>query len=121
VDNIILILIGIIAGLLVIIWLFYRLWQGAAARLRQVSFQKVSLSTKYGKMSEQFMPFLKDYPFDPHSFRFIGTPIDGIQFLDDKVVFVEFKTADGRLNPGQQNIKQLVENKKVEFFQFRIK
>jgi len=103
------------------IWLFYRLWQGAARRLAQVSFQKVSLSTKYGKMSEQFMPFLKDYPYDPQSFRFIGTPVDGIQFSDDKVVFVEFKAAAGKLNATQQRVREQVENKRVEWLEFRIK
>lgn len=120
-DNLILILIGIIAGLLLIVWLFYRFWQGTARRLAQVSFQKVSLSTKYGKMSEQFMPFLKDYPYDPQLFRFIGTPVDGIQFTDDGIVFVEFKTADGKLNATQQQIRDQVERKKIEWLEFRIK
>lgn len=120
-DNTIVILVSIIAGLLFIVWLFFQLWQGAGRRLRQVSFQKVSLSTKYGKMSEQFMPFLKDYPYDPQQFRFIGTPIDGIQFNDDTVVFMEFKAANSTLNPNQKRIKQLIENKRVEWREFRIK
>ncbi|MBI3260834.1 endonuclease [Candidatus Berkelbacteria bacterium] len=120
-DTTILILLGIIAGLLFMLWLFFQLWQSAGRRLRQVSFQKVSLSTKYGKMSEQFMPFLKDYPYDPQQFRFIGTPIDGIQFTEDTVVFVEFKAADSALNPTQKHIKELIENKRVEWLEFRIK
>ncbi|MBI3495241.1 endonuclease [Candidatus Berkelbacteria bacterium] len=116
-----LILIGIIAGLLLMVALFYNLWQGTSRRLRQISFQKVSLSTKYGKMAEQFMPFLKEYPYDPQNFRFIGTPVDGIQFNENKISFVEFKTADSALSSGQKRIRELVDNGKVEWLEFRIK
>lgn len=116
-----LILIGIIAGLAIMVALFYTLWQGASSRLRQVSFQKVSLSTKYGKMAEQFMPFLKEYPYDPQNFRFLGTPVDGIQFSEDKISFIEFKTADSRLSGNQQRIRELVDRGKIEWLEFRIK
>ena len=57
----------------------------------------------------------------PQSFRFLGTPIDGVQFEPDKVVFVEFKTADGKLSARQRQIRDLVDNDKVEFRQFRMR
>jgi predicted Holliday junction resolvase-like endonuclease len=81
---------------------------------------KQSLATKYGRLTEQFMPFMKDYPYDAQQFRFIGTPIDGVQFEPDKIVFVEFKSADGRLSAKQKAIKDLVLNKKVEFKEVRV-
>lgn len=82
--------------------------------------RKQSLSTKYGKMTEQFMPFLKTYPYDENNFRFLGTPIDGVQFNDDGIVFVEFKAAGSRMSPNQKKIKDLVEEKKVKFEEIRI-
>ena len=111
------IVILILIGLVII--LFY-LWKNAASRHADVSFAKQSLSSKYGKMSEQFMPFLKDYPYDPQNFRFLGSPIDGVQFCDDKIVFIEFKTNSSQLTPRQRQIAELVWNKKVEFEEHRL-
>jgi predicted Holliday junction resolvase-like endonuclease len=72
-------------------------------------------------MTEQFMPFMKDYPYDAQNFRFLGTPIDGVQFNDDGIVFVEFKSGDSRLSAKQKAIKDLVLNKKVEFREVRMR
>ena len=66
------------------------------------------------------MPFLKNYPYESSNFRFIGTPIDGIQFEDDKIVFVEFKVGDSRLTAKQEKIKDLINKKKVNWEEFRI-
>lgn len=87
---------------------------------RRLRFGKKSLSSKYGKMTEQFFPFMKDYPYSEQNFRFIGSPIDGVQFEDDKIVFVEFKSADSRMSKKQRKIKELVDKKKVEFEEVRI-
>ena len=89
--------------------------------LTDTKFQKQSLSVKYGKMAEQFIPFIRNYPYDKQNFRFIGTPIDGIQFENDKVIFLEFKIGDSKLSKKQQEIKKIVENQKVEFEELRIK
>lgn len=89
-------------------------------KLREVSFSKRSLSSKYGKTTEQFMPFINDFPYEPGNFRFIGTPIDGIQFEDDKIVFVEFKTNNSKLSEKQNKIRELVDRKKVEWQEFRV-
>lgn len=89
-------------------------------QLQDVLSKKQSLSTRYGKMTEQFMAFIDDYPYDEHNFRFIGTPIDGIQFENDKIVFMEFKTADSQMTPKQKAIKKLIEEGKVKFEEFRI-
>ncbi|MBI4896668.1 MAG: endonuclease [Candidatus Aenigmarchaeota archaeon] len=89
--------------------------------LRDTTSQKQSLSTKYGKMSEQFMPFLKEYPYDPNQFRFIGSPIDGIQFEQDKIIFVEFKTNTSALTQRQKEIQSAVKKGHIEFLEFRIR
>jgi predicted Holliday junction resolvase-like endonuclease len=100
--------------------LFFWLWRRASERHSEVAFQKSSLSSKYGKMTEQFMPFLKDYPFDPQNFRFIGSPIDGIQFDDDKIVFIEFKTATSRMSDKQKRIADLIGQRRVTFEEHRL-
>ncbi len=89
--------------------------------LRRLRFSKRSQSVKYGKFSEQFFPFIKDYPYDSRGFRFLGSPIDGVQFNDDKIVFVEFKVGSSKLNSSERKIKELVDSKKVYFEEFRIK
>ena len=84
-------------------------------KLDKLAFEKQSQASRYGKITEQFMPFLDSYPYDSSNFRFLGTPIDGIQFEEDKIIFMEFKTASGMLTEKQKQIKELVEKHKVYF------
>lgn len=63
---------------------------------------------------------MKYYPFNTNNFRFIDTPIDGIQFEDDMILFVRFNP-DGTPCTNEQNrIKSLLDNKKVGWFEFPI-
>ena len=111
--------IAVVLGLLLLLMLY--MYRRAWHELRSLKSSKQSLSTKYGRLTEQFMPFMKDYPYDSQQFRFIGSPIDGVQFEPDRVVFVEFKSGDSRLSARQKAIKDLVLNKKVEFREVRIR
>lgn len=115
-DSIVTI-ITILLGLTV---LFFLLWRRSVRILKEIKFAKASLSTKYGKMTEQFMPFLARYPYDPDRFRFIGSPIDGIQFEDDRIVLVEFKVSGSRPSINQNKIRDLVEKRRVVFEEFRL-
>ena len=110
----------VIIILSVLVILLFILWRRAMARHAEVAFSKNSLSSKYGKMTEQFMPFLKDYPYDPQNFRFLGTPIDGIQFENDKIILIEFKAADSKLTDRQKQIAEQVWQKRIEFEEHRI-
>ena len=89
-------------------------------RMHRLNFQKRSQSSKYGKMTEQFLPFIEMFPWDPANFRFLGSPIDGVQFEDDKVLFLEFKSSSSTLSSKQKNIKKLVDEKQVFFEEIRI-
>jgi predicted Holliday junction resolvase-like endonuclease len=82
-------------------------------------FRLRSGNVKHGKTMEQMMPFAKGYPYDPRGFRFIGDPVDGVQFNDDGVVFVEFKTGNAQLSDRQKKIKENIEKKKVWFREVR--
>lgn len=112
--------IQIIIFLSVLVVFFFYLWRRNKEMLAEVSFRKSSLSSKYGKMTEQFMPFLKDYPYDPCNFRFLGSPVDGIQFEEDKIVLIEFKSAGAVLSPRQRQIAELVRNRRIGFEEHRI-
>ena len=77
-----------------------------------------SLSTVYGRISEQWFPLMDRYPYDSQGFRFIGTPVDGVQFEEDRIVFCEFKTNQSALSPVQRQIRDLVQSGRVYWEEF---
>jgi predicted Holliday junction resolvase-like endonuclease len=113
--------IELILILMVLSLIFFMLWRNATKKLREVRYQKRSLSSKYGKITEQFLPFLDCYPYEPGNFRFIGTPIDGIQFEEDKIIFLEFKSGDSRLSKKQSNIRELIHDHQISFEEIDLK
>jgi hypothetical protein len=90
-----------------------------SARLDDSQFQNRSLSTTYGRITEQWFPLMNEYPYDPQGFRFLGSPLDGVQFEEDRIVFVEFKTNRSRLSEKQKRLKDLIERGEVYFEEFR--
>ena len=91
--------------------------QAAEERVKTVSQigRNRSLSTRYGQITEQFLPLVNAYPYDPKNFRFLGSPIDGVQFEEDKIVIVEFKAAGSKLSKKQKKIRDLIRSRKVDF------
>jgi predicted Holliday junction resolvase-like endonuclease len=77
-----------------------------------------SLSASYGRITEQWFPLMERYPYDSANFRFLGTPIDGVQFEEDRIVFVEFKSRKAELSAVQRRLKQLVQAGKVYWEEF---
>ncbi len=114
-------LITAIIILLLVIWILIRWIKKIKGDYLVLNNSKISQSVRYGKLSEQFLPFLENYPYDSSKFRFIGTPVDGVQFEENKVVLVEFKTADSKLSQKQKHIKNLVEEGKVEFLEYNLR
>ena len=86
-------------------------------RLRR---QKRGDDVRRGFTAEQWLPLAESYPWDPRGFRFLGAPIDGVQFEDDRVVLVEFKSGRSRLSDKQRRIRELVKGGKVEFREIRV-
>ena len=115
-------ILGLLAGFIAGVVLVYRkIASPLKKEKKRIEDRKRSLSSLYGKITEQFAPFMERYPHNPKNFRFIGSPIDGIQFEDDKIIFVEFKSSNSKLTEGQKKMKEIVENKKVEWFEFDVK
>jgi len=80
------------------------------------------LHERIGKLtSQQYHAFMKQYPYNPDNFRYIGDPIDGIQFEEDKILFVWFKTRKTIRTPEQDYIKNLLENGNVSWFEWSTK
>ena len=73
-----------------------------------------------GLMTEQWLPLTESYPWDPRGFRFLGAPIDGVQFEDDRIVLVEFKSGRSHLSERQRRIRDLVREGRVEFRELRV-
>lgn len=114
-------LIGIVVGLIAGIFLVYRTAVSPLHKKVEGSNKEQSCNTTYDKTVEQFDPMvLSNYPFEYENFRFIGDPIDGIQFEDDCILFVEFKKDQSKQNTAKDKIKKLVENGKIKWFEFKI-
>jgi predicted Holliday junction resolvase-like endonuclease len=114
-------ILGIMVVILIIILVFIlSSYFSLKDELAALQYLKRSQSVKYGQLTEQWIPFAKSFPYNSQNFRFIGKPIDGLTFEEDKVVFVEFKTNKSTLSSDQKKIKDLILDKKVEWFELKI-
>ncbi|MDP6671349.1 MAG: Holliday junction resolvase-like protein [archaeon] len=111
----------IILVLAVLVFILFKKASSLEAKLEETLFTKRSQSVKYGKITEQFVPFLDDLPFSAENFRFLGSPIDGVAFEQDEIILCEFKASDSGLSDIQKRIKKLVEEKKVKWLEFRLR
>lgn len=119
--EVVLALLLIIALLAALVILLYRRLSLLETKLTELASEKQSQSTRYGLLAEQWLPLSSEFPFDARNFRFIGSPIDGIVFEDDRIIFCEFKFANSKLTEKERRIKELVEKGKVEWFEFKAK
>jgi len=119
-------LILIILVVLVACWMF-KLYKAKTKQFdtlqekysKELHFRKSS-EVRLGKIGENLAPFVKGWPWDPKDFRFLGNPVDGVQFNDDEVIFVEIKTGKARLSKSQKYFKDLVKAGKVSFVTFKV-
>ncbi|HLK55141.1 MAG TPA: Holliday junction resolvase-like protein [Chthonomonadaceae bacterium] len=99
-------------------WYLRRRLEAALSLLERERTRQRSLSASYGRITEQWFPLMDRYPYDSAGFRFLGTPVDGVQFTDDKIVFVEFKSHRWELSAAQKRMRRLVETGKVTWEEF---
>ncbi|MFH1294372.1 MAG: Holliday junction resolvase-like protein [Candidatus Aenigmatarchaeota archaeon] len=100
-------------------------WIGdAESSIRKDAIER-SRVTLGGKMSEQLAPYFPDFKHDPTEVRFIGTPVDFIVFPGlsgsepKEIVFLEVKTGQSKLTARERKIKELVEQKKIRWEEYR--
>ena len=119
-ESTYILVVALVVSAIIIVWLV-SITQRLKRDLAREKSSKQSLSTRYGLLTEQFIPFAKSYPWNPANFHFLGRPIDGIQFEEDRIILVEFKAGEGHLTPRQRSIRDLVAAQKVDFEMIRIR
>lgn len=100
--------------------------QNEEDRIRKDAIER-SARTLSGKTLEKLIPFLDKFPYNAHDLRWLGDPVDFIIFdgyssekSPKQIVFCEVKSGKSNLSKVQNEIKELVEKKKVKWFEFRI-
>jgi hypothetical protein len=100
--------IGSIIGIIMGVILSYR----TAVNPLQHTIKKLTLQHEYNYET------MKYYPYNPDNFRFLGDPIDGVQFEQNTILFVRFKKENTLRTKEQDHIKTLLEKGNVEWFEF---
>ena len=104
------------------LWLNVSLFLNGRRKLREAAGMLQGARVDRGLIAEQFAPFTKKFDeldWDPQEFKFLGRPVDGVQFQDDEVIIVEFKTGSSQLTQRQRAIKKLIDEGKVRFEEIR--
>ena len=117
-QNAIIGLTGLALVLLLLTMHYKKRYDVLRDELEEARFRQQSLSSTYGRISEQWFPLMDRFPYDSQNFRFLGAPVDGIQFEEDKIVFCEFKANRSDLTPDQRRIKKLVQAGRVYWEEF---
>ena len=109
----------------VIVVLAFLLWKSWYTRaVRKDAIQR-SLAVTAGKVYEQLVPYLPDFPFNPKDVRFLGSPVDFVVFdgLSDghitRIVFVEVKTGAADLSTRERRVRDAVQDARVEWHELR--
>ena len=119
----------IIAGVLILL-LGVAFFLGRIFRFRDMQRErkdaiKRSESVILGSIYEKILPFLPDFPYSPKDMVFLGKGFDYL-VLDGlaewhirKIVFLEVKSGWSRLNSNEKAIRDAVENKRIEWKEWR--
>ena len=124
-DTLLGLLTGVVIGLLAgfIGFLIWKARHTSAIRLDAV---QRSQAVTVGKVSEQLVPLLPGFAFNPKDARFLGSPVDLVVFdgLNDgtvrQVVFIEVKTGAAGLSPRERQVRDAILEKRVGWDELRI-
>jgi len=124
-NNVLALALGLVIGLL--LGLVYVLtWKARhIGAIRQDAIQR-SLAVTVGKVSEQLVPYLPDFHFNPKDVRFLGSPVDLVVFdgLDAgavrRVIFIEVKTGSSGLSTRERQVRDAVQAGNVEWTELRV-
>jgi predicted Holliday junction resolvase-like endonuclease len=123
-NALLLLAIGAAVGLLVALVVHVQ-WRVRYTRTVRRDAVQRSQAVTTGKVYEQLVPFLHDFPFNPRDVRFLGAPVDLVVFdgLSDgavrRVVFVEVKTGASGLSSRERQVRDTVEAGNVEWAELR--
>ena len=119
--NLTYILLVIIFVLIIILFVLTNHITSLIKQNKKLKFDYQSKNVKHGKSFEHFVPFTPEFEqiADKNNFTFIGMPIDGIAFEEDAIKFIEIKTGSSQLSQKQKRVKELIQNKQVEWHELR--
>lgn len=118
-TEIILILIIII--LFIIIFFLIKAITKARKDIKEIKSKYQSKVVLHGTHWEQFVPFTEEFSgiANIENAKFLGKPIDYIVFDNDAVKFIEVKTGKSGLSQKERKIRNLIKDKKVQWFELR--
>jgi hypothetical protein len=73
-------LIGGIAIGFLIAWVYFLIWRLRYTSIIRADAVQRSQAVTMGKVHEQLIPYLPDFPYNPKDVRFLGGPIDLVVF-----------------------------------------
>ena len=117
-----LVILGLAVFSMLSFWLNVRLWWTGRQKLRDAAGMLQGARVDRGLIAEQFAPFTQKFEelgWDPQEFKFLGRPVDGVQFQENEIVIVEFKTGASQMTTRQRQIKRMVAEGKVRFEEIR--
>jgi len=107
---------------LILAFVLWKAWY--TRRVRKDAIQR-SLAVTTGKVYEQLVPYLPNFPFNPRDVRFLGSPVDFVVFdgLSDgqvtRIVFVEVKTGAAVLSTRERRVRDAVQEGRIEWHELR--
>lgn len=124
-DTLVGVALGLAIGLLVgfVAFVVWRAKHASAIRADAVA---KSLAVTVGKVSEQLVPYLPGFRYNPKDARFLGSPVDLVVFdgLDagalERVVFLEVKTGAAALSTRERQIRDAIREGRVGWDELRL-
>lgn len=124
-NNVMALGLGLVIGLLLGL-VYVLIWKTRhTGAIRQDAIQR-SLAVTVGKVSEQLVPYLPDFHFNPKDVRFLGSPVDLVVFdgLDAgavrRVIFIEVKTGASGLSTRERQVRDAIQSGNVEWTELRV-
>jgi predicted Holliday junction resolvase-like endonuclease len=124
-SNLIYLAGGVAAGLAAA-WLYTFIWKLRYTASIRTDAVLRSQAITAGKVYEQLLPYLPDFPYNPKDVRFLGSPTDLVVFdgladgLVRRVVFLEVKTGGAGLTPRERSVRDAIQARQVEWVEVRV-
>ncbi|HET7249581.1 MAG TPA: Holliday junction resolvase-like protein [Gemmatimonadales bacterium] len=124
-DTLVGVALGLVIGLLVGLVAFV-VWRAKHAGAIRADAVAKSRAVTVGKVSEQLVPYLPGFGYNPKDARFLGSPVDFVVFdgLDagalERVVFLEVKTGGAALSTRERQVRDAVESGRIAWDELRI-
>jgi predicted Holliday junction resolvase-like endonuclease len=124
-DTVLAAALGVVIGLL-LGFVYFLIWKARhTGAIRQDAVQR-SQAVTVGKVSEQLLPYLPGFRFNPKDARFLGSPVDLVVFdgLAEGelrgVWFLEVKTGNAALSTRERQVRDAILEKRVGWDELRL-